>query len=303
MKYVFNAILVIVVIIVIRMAACNNKQQTTNNVTAPVSQTENFSGARILKTCKNYFNNPESVTFDKDNEVIYISNTEDSVTDNESTGYICKASLYGEIIDTLKITNLVSPKGMAVKDGILYISDVNKIIKYNTEKEWVEKCYDIPEAQSLKDIEISNSGIVYISDSKADKVYKIEADSVNIFCADSLCKNIKALCLDNDELIGGAQNQIIKFKDSGKAIPIAKLKFTPEALKSDGRGNYLISDIYGGIYAVGKDTTEMLVEKHKKINCGDFEYNTEQNLLFLPTITDNSLEIYELGKYLIPKEN
>jgi len=47
----------------------------------------------------------------------------------------------------------------------------------------------------------------------------------------------------------------------------------------------------------------MLVEKHKKINCGDFEYNTEQNLLFLPTITDNSLEIYELGKYLIPKEN
>ena len=74
-------------------------------------------------------NEPESVLFDKINNVIYISNINGDPLKLDKNGYISKISVDGQILDKKWITGLDAPKGMAIFNDHLFIADLNKIWK------------------------------------------------------------------------------------------------------------------------------------------------------------------------------
>ena len=74
-------------------------------------------------------NEPESVLFDKKNNVVYISNINGDPLKLDKNGYISKIGVDGQILDKKWITGLDAPKGMTIFNDHLFIADVNKIWK------------------------------------------------------------------------------------------------------------------------------------------------------------------------------
>lgn len=300
MKYVFNAIILLAVIIVIRMAACQDTKTTESGVeTAKTGETD-FKGARLLKTCKNYFSLPQSVVLDEKNDIIYISNLVRDSADSGTSGYVCRAGLSGEIIDTLNIPELSSPKGLAVGNGVLFIADKDCLVEYGIQEDSVVKKYQIPGAAALYDVVISGEGTVYVSDSEENCIYKVSGGGAEVFFSSQDYVLTGVLTFDDGFLYAASDNKILKISEKANAEVFKKLKFTPSGIKSDGKGGFLVASPSDGIFAVSKDSLEMIVKKRQNIYCADFEYVDQQKTLFAPTGKDNSLEIYEVGQYFKP---
>lgn len=295
MKYVFNVLLALIVVYIVWKCVLPNNH-VAPDVTA--QQSEDFSGARILKTCKNYFSHPISVVFDSDNDLLLVSNSANNIGGEDSLGYICRTSMYGEVIDTLRTGLMKSPKGVAIKDSILYIADADRVVLYNLYKDTVCNIIKVDGAMYLYDIEKDKSGNIFVSDSHARKIFKLTSDSAMVFAADSLLENVAGLCFDGDVMYAGAKGKILKVGNNGRVSTYVNVRYSVCGIKSDNNGGFVTSDFNGNVIAVSGKKTEVLVGKRNGINAADFEYVQSQRMLLLPTFADNSLEIYEIGRYL-----
>ena len=128
MKYVFNILIAFVVIWIV-WSVIDHAPKTASVEVSTMAEAKDFDGARIAKTCKERFQKPVSVEFC--NDEMFVSNAMSYTGNADSAGFVCRTTLYGEFVDTLRIAGLRSPKGMTVKDGYLYIADVNSIAKKN----------------------------------------------------------------------------------------------------------------------------------------------------------------------------
>ena len=297
MKYVFNAVILLAVILVIRMAACHDTETAESRIETAKSPDTDFLGARLLKTCKNYFSFPQAVVLDQKNDIIYISNLVQDSLKKETCGYVCRAGLSGEVIDTLNIPELSAPKGMAVGDGVLFIADKDNLVEYGIEEDSVVKKYQISGAGSLTDVVISGKGTVYVSDSEDNCIYKISGDGAVVFFSNPDYVLTGVLCFDDGFLYAASDKKILRISEKAKAEVFKNLKFTPSGMKPDGKGGFLVASPSDGIFAMKKDSAEVIVKKRPNIYCTDFEYVEQQKTLFAPTGQDNSLEIYEVGQY------
>ena len=72
-------------------------------------------------------NEPESVIYDEMSNAIYISNINGDPLELDKNGYISKISVDGQILEKKWVAGLDAPKGMAIYDNNLFVTDVNKI--------------------------------------------------------------------------------------------------------------------------------------------------------------------------------
>lgn len=299
MKYIFNAVILIIVIIVIRATICQNREEDDVIITTTCDSGANFNGARLLKKCKTGFSSPQSAVLDKERNVIYVSNIFDG---DISGGYVCRAGLSGEIIDSLKIDSLSNPRGLAVRDSILYIADSCFVVEYDTKNDTAVKKNKIDGAEALNDIVISVKGTVYVSDSRKNCIFSLSENGKKVFWKEPKDSYVGSLCLADGFLYAAGENKIFKISSKASAQVFKYLKFTPSGIKPDGKGGFLVSGLGEGVFVISSNFDEQLVKKRKNIYCTDFEYIEQQNTLFLPTDTDDGLEVYEIGKYFQNKE-
>ena len=300
MKYVFNILIFAVVVFVIIQSVGTIRQ--VEKAPEPLPQTiSNFSGAKNVKTCRGGFVKPQSVALDETKSIIYVSNLDK----NQNGGYICKVSLSGEIIDTLKTGLLQSPKGMAVKKNFLYIADSVSLIKYSLENDSVVKKYEIKGASFLNDVEISAEGTVYVSDSVKNCIFKFtnkNGDTAALFFQDTLLRGISGICAGDGGLVVASGKNIFKISHNGKTEKRLKLRFTPSGICQDGKGAFIVPALEGGIFAVSDSMSEVLLKNQNTFVAGGIEYLGRYNMLFAPSLKNNALEIYEIGQYFQNKE-
>src|SRR5687768_6022732 len=115
---------------------------------------------------------PESVLPDVPNNVLYVSLIDGPPWEADGKGGIGKLDLNGKIINANWITGLQAPKGMGKFGNNLYVADINRVAVINIEKGTIQSLIKIDSALALNDITIDSKGIVYLSDSKAGKVYR-----------------------------------------------------------------------------------------------------------------------------------
>ena len=72
---------------------------------------------------------PESAYFDQSRNVIYVANMVGQDNVKDGVGFISKVSTNGKVITREWITGLDAPKGMAVKGGSLFVTDIDKLIE------------------------------------------------------------------------------------------------------------------------------------------------------------------------------
>jgi hypothetical protein len=239
---------------------------------------------------------PESVCFDASSQAIFVANINGKPTDKDGNGFISLLNLDGEIKELKWAIGMHAPKGMGIYNGILYVSDIDRVAAIDIKNKSILKFFEFPEAKFLNDIAIDQNGAVYISDMMSTRIYRIFDDKTEIWLDDSNLTNPNGLFVENDELMIGC-NKIVRVSLKDKKIT-TWIENTGgiDGLEAVGDGAYIFSDWQGNVYLVRTDkkTTKILDTTPAGINAADIEFITEKRLMLVPTFNDNRIVAYQL---------
>lgn len=239
---------------------------------------------------------PESVLFDAGNKVLYVSNIDG--TDpwgNDGKGSIGKVGLDGKIIAAEWVTGLSAPKGMGLYKNKLYVADLTNIVVIDQQKGTIDKTIPVEGAGGLNDISISIDGIIWVSDSKEKKIYKIENDHPSVYL-----ENLKG---PNGVLMRGKDLYIVDAGGFYKVNEDKTLTMIAEGMEggTDGIENiagndFLVSCWQGAIWFISeKGEKQLLLDtKGENKNTADIGYDPETKTVYVPTFWKNTVVAYHV---------
>ena len=195
---------VIVLLILFAFCTQNNDQQK-------------FVVKRIWVTDR-IFETPESVIYDKQGNVIYVSNISGSPQAKDGNGFISKLNINGEIEKLKWIEGLDAPKGMGLFNGNLYVTDLDQIVEISIEQGKILKKYKSNKAQFLNDISIDNSGSVYVSDNIANIIFQLKDGKLESWLSSPELNGPNGLYVENDRLLVGNDGYLLSVNTQTKKI-------------------------------------------------------------------------------------
>jgi hypothetical protein len=240
---------------------------------------------------------PESVCYDLVSGSLFVSNINGNPTDKDGNGFISVLTLNGEITELRWLTGLNAPKGMGIFEGLLYVTDIDRVAVIDIKKKSIKKFFEFPEAKFLNDIAVDIYGAVYISDMMSTRIYKIFKEESGIWLDDKALTNPNGLFVENDMLMVGCNKIILANIKDGEMITWLEGTGGIDGLEATGNGRYIFSDWSGNVFLIGidKNIEKILDTTPAGINAADIEFIPEKRLLLVPTFKDNRVVAYELN--------
>ncbi len=236
---------------------------------------------------------PESVFYDQDADVLYVSNIVGKPSEKDGEGYISKLSLDGEILEQKWVTGLDAPKGIVVMDGNLYVTNVDELVEINIASGEITNRYPVEGAGFLNDPVVAD-GKVLFTDSETGKVHALENGAVSTWNETGL-ERPNGLAYNNGKVLI-ASNGLRTITQNGEQEVIAEGIDASDGIGIVSDDSYLVSNWNGEVYFVveGLEKVRVLDTKDQNINSADIEYVKDRNLLLVPTFNDNRVVAYRL---------
>jgi sugar lactone lactonase YvrE len=236
-----------------------------------------------------YFNGPESVTYDARNGRYLVSNvgTGDivQITDEGDTSYFDRS--------------LTRTLGMTIVDDMLFVADIGGLAKFDlTTGEKIATIY-IAGMNELNDVTADTSGYLYITDSSAGRIFRLRI-------SDSSYETIASgLAVPNGILFDAPNNRVLfcqfVYNAPIKEIDLDDLSITTvlsssfrnfDGLAMDGAGNIYVS-CWGtnAVYRYDNDFSqpaEMVSSGHS--GPADIFFNQEESVLAVPNYYANVVD-------------
>ncbi|UHG92720.1 SMP-30/gluconolactonase/LRE family protein [Spirosoma oryzicola] len=245
---------------------------------------------------------PESVLYDG-KSTLYVANIDGKSDSLDGSGFISKVSLDGKIENLHWTSGLNAPKGMGLYKNRLYVTDVYRLVAINTENGQAEKTWDaVGKGAFLNDVTVDKDGTVYVSDSRADKLYRLKGDKWEVFMeGEQLNKPNGVLAVGKDRLmVGSTKIGALRTLDLNTKTmkTVADGMVNTDGIVPEGKGNFIVSDWSGQVFHVSADGTkqQLLDTRSDKVNAADIEYIPKEKLLIVPTFFKNKLVAYRLEK-------
>jgi hypothetical protein len=237
---------------------------------------------------------PESVLPDSKNKVLYVSLIDGAGWAADGRGGVGKLSVDGKSYDSTWITGLNAPKGLGMAGNRLYVADISQVIVIDIPAGRIEKRLAIDSAQGLNDITVDDRGVVYVSDSKTGRIWRIENDQPSLYLENM--KGVNGLKAMGQDLLIGAGKSFIKADKNKTLTKIAELPQAIDGIEPVGSGNYIVTSWGGYIYYVSaKGQTETLLETYQqKKNTADIGYDEKTQTLYVPTFNGKQVVAYKL---------
>lgn len=238
---------------------------------------------------------PESVLPDFKNKVLYVTNIDGQPWDKDGKGSVGKVSMDGKIIKVDWVPGLNMPKGMGLYNNHLYVADFDELVVIDVAKEKIVKKIKVEGAQGLNDVTISNDGVVYVTDSKGMKVYRVQNDAATLYLAD--LKGPNGILWSNNALYLMDKGGLYKVNDDKSLSMIADgMKPSTDGVEAVNNTDFIVSSWAGAIYYVnGSGKKELLLDSEADgINTADIGYNAAERILYVPTFYKNKIIAYRL---------
>ncbi|WP_461109126.1 SMP-30/gluconolactonase/LRE family protein [Spirosoma koreense] len=243
---------------------------------------------------------PESVLFDGNN-TLYVANIDGKSDSLDGSGFISKVSLDGKIENLRWTSGLNAPKGMGLYKDKLYVTDVYRLVCINTANGQAEKTWDaVGKGAFLNDVTVDKDGTVYVSDSRADKIYRLKEGNWEVLVAgEQLNKPNGVLAVGKDKLmVGSTKIGALRTMDlTTKAMTtVADGMANTDGIVPADKGSYFVSDWNGQVFHVSADGAkqQLLDTRGEKVNAADIEYVAKKKLLIIPTFFKNKLVAYRV---------
>lgn len=237
---------------------------------------------------------PESVLPDFKEKILYVSLIDGPGWAADGKGGVGKLDMNGKIIDTAWITGLNAPKGLARVGNRLYVADITEIVVIDIPKGKIEKKIAVAEAQNLNDVTASDKGVVYVSDSKKGRIYKLYNNEVTVYL-DSL-KGTNGIKAVKDDLYILAGKNFIKADAHKNITNMAILTEGGDGLEPVGNGDFIATSWIGLIYYVhASGQVDLLLDyRPQKKNTADIGYDPVKRILYLPTFNGKTVEAFKV---------
>jgi hypothetical protein len=235
---------------------------------------------------------PESVL--PVNDILYISLIDGAPWGADGKGGVAKLTLQGKVIDTTWITGLNAPKGMGKVGNRLYVADITEVVVINMTDGKIAKRIKVDSAIALNDVTVTGKGIVYVSDSRTGKIWRLENDIPGLFLENMT--NVNGLRAIKDELYIASGKSFVKADSNKKVTAIAELPEGGDGVEPVGNGDFIVTSWIGYVYYVtadGKVETLLDLTKEKK-NTADIGYDAAKRIVYLPTFNGKTIAAYKL---------
>ncbi len=304
-------------------AACGGERKdaapadTTAATAAPAAPAE----ARKVGTVKD-LKNPESVRWDAEQGIWFVSNVNGNPSDKDGNGYISRLKADGAV-DSLKFVaggrnkvTLNAPKGMAIVGDTLWVADIDAVRGFNRKSGALVANIAVPGAKFLNDVTAGPDGL-YITDTGIhfgaggsmthpgpDRVFRIAGRKVttaltfkgqvgpNGITWDSTASRLIMVPMGDSTIVSWAPG------DSAPQ-PVAKAPPMMDGVEALGGGRYLVTswaDSSLNLVADGKVT---------RIAAGiaapaDIGFDRAGGKVAVPQLTENTMELLDVGSVLAP---
>lgn len=266
------------------------------------------------------FRQPESVLYDAEQDVYFVSNIVGAPAAKDGKGFISRLTPDGKV-ETLEWVSggrndvtLNAPKGMAITGDTLWVSDIDVVRGFHRVTGASVATIDLTAdgAVFLNDLAAAPNGAIYVSDTQikpdergnmahpsTDRLFRIGPDRVaTIAISTDRFMRPNGIVIDaaNERLLvasfGG--DTIFAWKPgSGNLTPLASGagQFDGLVMIEDGRV-FATSQATGSVYEL---TDRGLVERIARLpGAADLGYDAKRRRLLIPLLGQNRVEIYEV---------
>jgi len=242
------------------------------------------------------FTGSESTLYDPSADVIYVSNGNTNAGEKDNDGFISVINTDGTIRDLRWVEgDLHAPKGMALLDGKLYVTDIDELKIIDVASATIEKTIPVENAVFLNDA-ATDGKQVYFSDSRAGNIYALSTDG-NYTMVSSDNTGVNGLECYDGHLYSLDGEGLKKFSNDGE--------YTRETINTEvtgGDGLVILNDStfvasrwHGEIFFIrGNEATVLLDTQAEKSNTADIGFVPGKNLVIVPTFLKNEVAAYEL---------
>jgi DNA-binding beta-propeller fold protein YncE len=238
---------------------------------------------------------PESVMPDLKNNVLYVSLIDGGPWDADGKGGVGRMSNTGSGYDSMWFTGLSAPKGLGMYHNRIYAADISEVAVIDMKTAKLIKKIPIEGASGLNDITVTEKGVVFVSDSKTGRIWKIEDDKPTLYLENITGAN--GLFALKDELYfakgpafmkADAKKQLTLIADVGQAI---------DGIEAVGNGDFLVTSWPGYIFYVNANGQfELLLDTHEqKKNTADIGFDPVKKIVYVPTFFDRRVVAYQLS--------
>ncbi len=253
---------------------------------------------------------PESVAYDAKRGHLYVSNVQGEPLGMDGKGYISIISLEGETLDAAWIAEgLNAPKGMAVTEKTLYVSDINALVAIDIDKAEITQRYTVEDAIFLNDVTVDEKGNVYVSDMFKNRIHCLCDGQFSIWVEDDALGSPNGLLAEKERLIVGSWGnrtegfettekgylKVIAYDDNSKILPLgATERFANiDGIAADGAGGYFVTDWKAGkLFAVDTNGKAEHLMNYPQ-GSADLTYIPEKGLLLVPMMLDKQVKAFK----------
>lgn len=263
------------------------------------------------------FKTPESVYFDMERNVLYVSNVDGEPDKKDGVGFISRMTPDGQVTDLQWVTGLNGPKGMAMVDNLLYVADIDTLIQIDINTGTVTHRYPAPGAIFLNDVTADSNGDVFVSDMMTNRIHRLHNGTLEVWMEGNQLENPNGLqALDGKLYVGtwGAMKSGFATEVPGhiKVINIADKSITDfgsdkpignmDGIARMKDGSIIATDwMAGGLMIV---SPEGKVHPLLDLNQGsaDLEYAVNGSIAFVPMMKDGLVTAYSIAEPPPPPE-
>lgn len=257
------------------------------------------------------FNNPESIVNDEKNKVIYVSNVNGNPTDKDGNGYISKVSTDGKMITQKWIDGLNAPKGMAISNGKLYVTDINDFVEIDIATAKVLNRYTAEGSTFLNDITVDKKGNAYASNTFGfSAIYKLNTKGkVSILLKNENLQMPNGLLIDGKDILVAPwgidfDSNTWQTKTGGSILKVnLKTKTVTAITKPIGNldglektlHGYIATDwLAGKMYYIKDSTVTEVLDLPQ--GSADLGFDKKTKTIFIPLMNDNKIVVYQIKK-------
>jgi len=283
--------------------ACEAPKKNTENAAQDTVATDTVARAPLSLSLKwetdTLLTTSESVIYDKDRDVLYVSNINGAPDAKDKNGFISKVSTDGKVTELQWVKNLHAPKGMGLSGTKLYVTDIDRVVEIDVTNGKITKTFAVDGAKFLNDITVDVNGRIFISDMQAGNILMIENGKLTRWLENIqgpnglLAEDGRMLVLTWDSKAVNSVDPVTK-QVTVRATGIENL----DGVEAVGDGGYLLSSWNGMVHYLDKDWQNytILDLRSDSVNSADIEYIADKNLLLVPTFFKNTVRAYELNK-------
>jgi DNA-binding beta-propeller fold protein YncE len=232
---------------------------------------------------------PESVLFDQVRNQIYVSNINGQPTDKDNNGFISILNRDGSIKNLEWVSGMDAPKGMALVDSLLYVTDIDRFHIINVNKSEIIKTIPVVGASFLNDMAAISANQIVISDMVNNHLLMFDGKTVSVWLDDELLQSPNGLAFYKGILYVGTKDNLLKVDPSVKKLK----KYIEETGPIDGlipisANKFVISDWSGRVLIAQTDSKTVLQNTaEKNIQAADLGFIREDKIILIPTFFDN----------------